>query len=102
MEEFYILENRVPRIATALEWAQRDKGACLIKREKVRACDICTVFTGMGNRVGKGPPLLWETMVFKENELIFQERCSGSWEQAEAMHGRAAALFKSARYDLYV
>lgn len=56
--------------------------------------DICgvrisTTFLGLDHRFGGGgPPVLWETMVFGGPLNGECERCSGSREQAEAMHFR--------------
>jgi hypothetical protein len=51
--------------------------------------DLCvsTVFLGLDHSWGDGPPILWETMIFDQagNEKDI-DRCSGSREQAEAMH----------------
>jgi hypothetical protein len=48
---------------------------------------ISTVFLGIDhNWSGKGPPVLWETMVFGGKLNEDQVRCGGSREQAEAMH----------------
>jgi hypothetical protein len=48
---------------------------------------ISTVFLGTDHRfIGEGPPILWETMVFGGSLDHEQDRCSGTREQAEAMH----------------
>jgi hypothetical protein len=47
---------------------------------------ISTVFLGMDHKHFSGPPILWETMVFRDNEALWFDRCGGSREQAEAMH----------------
>ena len=48
--------------------------------------EVSTVFLGLDHQFGKGPPILWETMVFGGKHNHDQDRCSGSREQAEAMH----------------
>lgn len=48
--------------------------------------EVSTVFLGLDHRWGSGPPILWETMVFGGPKAGECNRCSGSWEQAEAMH----------------
>lgn len=45
---------------------------------------VSTVFLGLDHSWGDGPPLLWETMVFPDNEEM--DRCTGNREQASAMH----------------
>ena len=47
---------------------------------------VSTVFLGINYNCFDGPPLLWETMVFKGREGLWFDRCGGSREQAEAMH----------------
>ena len=47
---------------------------------------VSTVFLSVDHKHFAGPPILWETMVFKGNEGLWFDRCGGSREQAEAMH----------------
>jgi hypothetical protein len=56
---------------------------------------ISTVFLGLDHSWDNGPPILWETMVFDEarNEKEV-DRCSGSREQAEAMHAAMVKKFQ--------
>jgi hypothetical protein len=52
------------------------------------AC-VSTVFLGIDHNLdGQGPPVLWETKVFGGPLNQEADRCSGSREQAEAMHAR--------------
>lgn len=63
--------------------------------EKIGDSDVSTVFLGLDhNYNGKGPPILWETMVFGGKLDQEQDRCSGSKEQAEAMHARMVKRVK--------
>jgi hypothetical protein len=48
---------------------------------------VSTVFLGLDHQWGKGPPLLFETMIFRDGETCECERCS-TWLQAEAQHLR--------------
>lgn len=60
-----------------------------VAKEQVGDSTISTVFLGLDhNFSGRGAPVLWETMVFGGNLENDQDRCSGSREQAEAMHAR--------------
>jgi hypothetical protein len=65
-----------------------------VAREQIGEATISTVFLGLDHGWGGGPPVLWETMVF--GGVLDQEcdRCSGSREQAEAMHARMVARVK--------
>ena len=63
--------------------------------EQIGRSRISTVFTGLDYAYGKqDKPVLWETMVFGgllNNELV---RCSGTREQAQAMHARMVRRVK--------
>ena len=58
---------------------------------------VSTVFLGLDYRLGgDGPPILWETMAFdKERNEKDVDQCSGSREQAEAMHEAMVNRIKS-------
>jgi hypothetical protein len=69
---------------------------------------ISTVFLGLDhNYRHEGPPVLWETMVFKKKKTknknwtlddcldLAQDRCAGSIEQAEAMHNQMVKRVKT-------
>lgn len=64
-----------------LEKAERHVGDDTIGDSRVS-----TVFMGLNHNYGQGAPILWGTMVFGGKLDQEQERCSGSREQAEAMH----------------
>ena len=57
-----------------------------VAEEKIGDSRISTVFLGLDHSFGGGTPVLWETMVFGGKLDREQDRCSGSREQAEAMH----------------
>ncbi len=46
---------------------------------------VSTVFLGLDHQWGVGPPLLFETMVFRDGESVDCDRCS-TWPQAEKLH----------------
>lgn len=53
--------------------------------------DVSTVFLGLDHSHGQGSPLLWETMTFSDDlngPPQEQDRCSGTWADAQAMHDR--------------
>lgn len=63
--------------------------------ETVGNSDVSTVFLGLDYRFGsKGPPILWETLVFGGKMDQEMTRCSGSREQAVAMHQKMVARVK--------
>jgi hypothetical protein len=47
---------------------------------------VSTVFLGLDHRYGDGPPLLFETMVFRDGE---EEACDRYTTRAEALAGHA-------------
>lgn len=97
----YILRDKKVEPATLFEWALfMSSGDRSVAQTMVSGFLVSTVFLGLDhNHAGKGPPVLWETMVFDADgpaSDFQQHRCAGSWEQAEAMHERAVASVKSA------
>lgn len=56
------------------------------------------MFLGLDHQFGDGPPLLFETMVFKGESAFageeFCERCS-TWTEAEAMHQRGVEFART-------
>ncbi len=48
---------------------------------------VSTVFLGLDHQWGIGPPLLFETMIFRDGEGDDAWRCS-TWLEAEAQHAR--------------
>ena len=113
----YILDkDKKVKRATPEEWAKwfehHDKDR-IVKQENIGGIRVSTVFLGLDHSFGKGPPILWETMCFRRNpkEMVingkkmkyreslddFSERCSGTYEQAEAMHERMVKRIKWAR-----
>lgn len=87
-------ENKKVKQVDLATWAQwyedsiRSK-ARIVRQEWIGDSWVSTVFLALDhNWTKEGPPVLWETMVFS-NRSIDQHwmfRCSGNWEQAEAMH----------------
>jgi hypothetical protein len=56
---------------------------------------VTTVFLGTDRQFDEGVPILWETMVFGGTLDQEQDRCSGSREQAEAMHAAMVERVKN-------
>ena len=73
-----------PDLVTWGRWMQTQAG--IVKQEVIGGSRVSTVFLGLNHNYGEGPPIFWETMVFGGLLNGEQERCSGSREQAEAMH----------------
>ncbi len=69
--------------------------ACRVASDMIGKMYVSTIFLGFDHRhVGKGPPLLFETMTFdKDGKPMEQWRCS-TWEEAEAQHAEAKAALQ--------
>lgn len=83
-----------PDLLTWARWFE-DLSVRLVKQEWVENVRISTVFLGLDHNFGdEGPPILWETMTFSNNQLFHTEthRCAGGREQAEAMHEEVKRL----------
>lgn len=68
---YYVLDAQGnPRRAEPMEWAEMFQKieTRSVKREYVGGLLVSTVFLGLDhNFFGQGPPVLWETMVFRKN-----------------------------------
>ena len=93
---FYILDKarNIRKTDNPLRWAKwLEKADRVVKHETIKkkrkVYTISTVFLGIARQAQKGPPLLFETMVFdKEGETLpIQERYS-TWQEAEKGHER--------------
>jgi hypothetical protein len=115
MSDWYILDGKTPvhepDFLKAAQWQEANQDKRRVARTTVGTMDVSTVFLGIDHRLGDGPPLLFETMIFSmpgpsitdvgngKVEVFtgspeYQERCS-TWEEAEAMHERAIAHARS-------
>jgi hypothetical protein len=96
---YYILgADGEPKLVNTLEeWAElfTDESR-RVARDKVGESEISTVFLCLDHGHGDGPPVLWETMVFGGKLDGEQNRCSGSREQAQAMHAAMVERVKAA------
>jgi len=93
----YILDDKGnPVLVTDLATWARWFDACQrhVADETIGASRISTVFLALDHAFDGGPPVLWETMVFGGPLDQEQDRCSGSREQAEAMHARMVEKVK--------
>lgn len=105
MSDKYILDaNGEPIPARNLmEWANWFEGGHnqrIVKQEMVGDVKISTVFLSLNHNYEQdGPPILWETMTFKDGDENDQDRCSGSREQAMAMHERMVEKVKARVLD---
>lgn len=90
MSDKYILnENReAVRCDDLMKWARlfENDANRRVGSTEVGPYHISTVFIGLDHSLGRGPPQLFETMVFGlEGDGEDMDRCS-TWAEAEAMH----------------
>lgn len=100
MSDHYILEGREIKKVDLMTWAKwfeenRDKKR--VVQDDIGDLWVSTTFLGLDHSWGDGPPLLFETMVFRHNSdgtinfnELYQDRCS-TYAEAEAMHAKACA-----------
>ena len=79
-----------------MKWARWFEAFRWVEQTKIgEDVRVSTIFLGLDhNYTMKGPPILWETMVFGGKHHHYQQRCSGSMEQAEAMHRDVVKMVK--------
>lgn len=91
---FYVLKDKIPVPASNF-----DAGAVLSDISKRRVAEtvrdgiqVSTVFLSIDhNYSGKGPPILFETMISGGSRDGYQRRCA-TWAEAEIMHEQALML----------
>ena len=101
MTDKYILDdkNNVVPCNDLLEWAawfEANHSRRRVDFNQVGDYKISTVFLGLDHRfTGDGPPILFETMVFKGKDAggEEQERCC-TWDEAVEMHHKMVAKYR--------
>ena len=99
MTDTYILDGKNPipcaDLMTRARWLRTsDRHVAKTDFGDLR---VSTVFLGFDRSFGRGPPLLFETMIFggSFDQDKYQERCS-TWEEAEAQHAEAIEVARRA------
>jgi len=89
MELYYTLDGHTPRPCSMEEAKQtlRDTDRRRVGFDRVGPWEVSTVFLALDHQFGAGPPMLFETMVFKGDDRndLYAARYS-TWEAAEAGH----------------
>ena len=89
--KYILIMDRPIEEPDVLKWGRwMESSRRTIAREKIGDSEVNTVFLGLDHGFGKGPPVLWETMVFGGRLDQEQDRCSGTIEDAKRMHARMA------------
>ena len=93
---FYVLVGREVMAVSLLEWSlwmSKSTNDRVIGRDTIDGIEVSTVFLGLDHRwLGGGPPLVFETMVFPDGDLI------GRWstiDEAEAEHDKIVAVYRA-------
>jgi hypothetical protein len=84
-----------------LKWASsiEDAQSRVVKQDHIAQFLVSTVFLGLDHRLsGKGPPIVFETMVFQKIDdrnqpVSYQTRCA-TWDEAVVMHDLAVRTFR--------
>lgn len=102
MHVLYILDDQRRAVAVSnadwVQWmASHEHEVKIVKQETVEGAFISTVFLAIDHSFGRGPPMLFETMVFRDGVPAGDEmaRCS-TWEEAEAQHASFVTLVRVA------
>lgn len=87
---YYTLDddkNVVP-VSDVKEWAKlfENEGARRVASTSMKSVWVSTVFLGLDHSFGEGPPLLFETMVFGEDENENETHRYSTWAEAEQGH----------------
>lgn len=95
---YYILQDRNPVPVDTVTWAvwfEHHRADRLVQQDHLGDYWISTVFIGLNYNDFEGPPVIFETMVFKESqdEDLYCERYA-TWELALEGHRRVARLVK--------
>lgn len=102
MGEYYVLKDRSPvRVDDVQAWALEFDGASRVVAKDTKMggdVSVSTVFLGIDQSFGDGPPLLFETMIFGGEHDGYQDRYS-TWADAEAGHAKALHLAMSTAKD---
>lgn len=117
-EDKFILNGKVPEAcADLMRWGRWIQTADrIVARTEVGALSVSTVFLGMNHNFIDGPPLLFETMVFRpaakseQSNFIIRKiskvevggdvdltRRYSTWDEAEAGHAKIVALLVAAK-----
>ena len=92
MRLYYILVGKqVVSCSDLMTWGEwfetHDRQVAYTEQDEVR---VSTVFLGIDMGFGDGPPVLFETMVFRGHDDWREEGCERycTWDEAEAGHKR--------------
>jgi len=88
---YYKLVNLKP-VKCGIE-EMSDDNHCVVALDNIGDIKISTVFLGINHQCDDGPPILFETMVFGNDQYDYQQRYS-TWEEAQVGHQDAVKFVK--------
>lgn len=89
---YYILKDKIPvEEKDIIKWGKLMEGNRKVKRTEIGDVSVSTVFLGLDHQWGKGPPLLFETMIFGGKLDQEQDRYS-TWDQAVEGHNKMVGM----------
>lgn len=89
---YILVDKEVKQTDDIKEWGENFSNNRRVAMSHKDNLSVSTVFLGIDhNYFKKGPPLVFETMVFG-GQQDYQERCA-TYEEAEKMHKRVCKLF---------
>lgn len=92
---YFLNPDRTYRVCDLMTWANQFQHIDRhVADEEVNDCRISTVWLGTDHNYWDGPPLVLETMVFKDHSDIYCERYT-TWAEAEEGHKRAVQWVKN-------
>jgi hypothetical protein len=92
MSEWFDKQGRPMSIE---QWQAKGHGYRRIELDIVGPYRISTVWLGLNFQFGDGPPLIFETMVFKDGDNLDPERdCERYSTESDAIAGHAAMVAK--------
>ena len=99
----YILENQVPvPTDNLLQWGQwmKDPNNKQVASTEIDELRVTTIFLGVDNQLNEGQPFLFETLVFKGEQLDWEYGARyRTWEEAKAGHDAIVELVKAQKTD---
>ena len=94
MDNYILIDGKPVAEPDIIKWAMwRETADTIVKQDRIGGVFVSTVFLGLDHAFGKGPPMLYETMVFGGPHDKYQERyCTR--DEALAGHARAVVMVK--------
>lgn len=91
--------HNVVRVNNIYEWAEwMDSGELSVDHTTHNGIRVSTVFLGLpAPRAIEGPPLLFETAIMKDSELLSVAERYSTWDEAEKGHAKWTKALKDKR-----